>query len=246
MRPKPSRCSGSAPPETLGVVLQRSDAMTTMGRTVVSVFLFLFLGGCAPGQQVEEREPEVAERPNDPPGTAPVETTWDSAEWARRISEAEQAMVMLSPASFPDVPAVVRGEFESMGCQVPQVHGLDEAHNLIKGHFASKDQEDWAVLCSLADSTHIVVLWGGPSRCPSPIEGSLDREWFQGVGSGALGYSRKIGTASMSAILRHAEEFDGPPPPAEDHDGIDHYFYGKASVVLFCHEGEWHRLQGID
>lgn len=215
-------------------------------RVAVWITLVLFFGGCQPGEQFEGRETIATEQPVSPATPASPEATWDSAEWSFRITEAEKAMVRLPPAAFTEVPLGVRSQLQAMGCRVPQVHELDEPHNVIKGRFASKDQEDWAALCTLSDSTSILVLWGGPSRCPSPVVASDDRGWFQGVGSGILGYSRKISTSSIATILSYAEEFDGPPPPARDHDGIDHQFFGKASTILFCHEGTWHRLQGID
>ena len=40
---------------------------------------------------------------------------------------------------------------------------------------------------------------------------------------------------------------DGEPPaPARDHDGLDHIFLGKASTILFCHQGKWVQLQGAN
>jgi hypothetical protein len=117
---------------------------------------------------------------------------------------------------------------------------------VIKGRFASPDQEDWAALCTRGDSSVIAVAWGGPARCPAPFAQSADRDWFQGIGSNQVGYSHAIGTATMEFIQRMAEAFNGPPPPARDHDGINNAFVEKASVVHFCHNGRWYQLQGMD
>jgi hypothetical protein len=50
----------------------------------------------------------------------------------------------------------------------------------------------------------------------------------------------------MDYILEHAREFNGPAPPAKDHGGINNIYVGKASEVLFCHQGKWVKLQGAD
>ncbi|HUG39376.1 MAG TPA: hypothetical protein VMM12_02770 [Longimicrobiales bacterium] len=76
---------------------------------------------------------------------------------------------------------------------------------------------------------------------PSP-----DRAWLQGVGEGEIGYSRAITTIGRDYILRMHRALGGPAPPPVDHEGIAEAFVEKASVVWYCHEGEWLELSGMD
>ena len=136
--------------------------------------------------------------------------------------------------SFPSLPTNVRAQLSQRGCSVPQAYHSLDPHNVISGEFAAPGQTDWAALCAQGDSAAIVVVWGGPTRCDTPVEGMEISNW------------RAIGGASMEYILEHAREFNGPAPPAKDHAGINNIYVGKASEVLFCHQGKWVKLQGAD
>lgn len=164
-------------------------------------------------------------------------------EWDR----AAAAVVRLEPARFPELPAAVRAELERLGCRIPQAFYPEEPHNVIRGSFARAGQEDWAVLCSRGGASEILVFWGGPARCPSPIgEPQADRDWLQGIGGDEIGYSRHIRAVGREFILRMHEAFGGPEPPPIEHQGIEEHFVEKASSVLYCYQGKWLVLTGMD
>lgn len=160
--------------------------------------------------------------------------------------EAAALVRQLSPASFGEAPANVRKRLTEEGCSVPQAFYPSTPHNLISGEFAAPGQVDWAALCTQGDSAGIVLVWGGPSRCPSPIAWSKNEDYLQGIGEGRIGYSRAITAASIAFILERAKEYGGPPPPSSDHSGINDAFIEKASGVHFCSSGRWFSLQGSD
>ena len=64
--------------------------------------------------------------------------------------------------------------------------------------------------------------------------------------SGETEYYRKIDPVGADYILEHYKRYGGPKPPSLDHQGIDDSFLEKASVVLYCYEGEWLELSGAD
>ncbi|MEX2283256.1 MAG: hypothetical protein WEE89_12300 [Gemmatimonadota bacterium] len=170
----------------------------------------------------------------------------DTSKFTRALHQAVRELVRIPIEAFDIVPAQVRAEFSALGCRVPQSFHNQRPHNVIKGRFASPNQQDWAALCARGDSSVIAVAWGGPARCPAPIALSEDRGWFQGIDQDRVGYSRAIGTATMEFILEMARAFNKPLPPAQDHDGINEAFVEKASKVHFCHNGRWYLLQGMD
>jgi hypothetical protein len=164
---------------------------------------------------------------------------------AAAIRARELAVIKTFPLdSFPSIPDRVRAELNAADCVVPQTYVSHKPHNVIRGRFAAKDQVDWAALCSRSDTSMIVVVWGGPVTCPSPV--GQGTGWVQGIGGGKLGFSRAIDVANIAAIDELAKAYNGPPAPARDHDGINDAFIEKASTILFCHGGKWVRLQGAD
>lgn len=152
----------------------------------------------------------------------------------------------LPPDSFTFVPDSVRVALGEAGCRVPQAAYPMEPHNVVSGELAAPGQTDWAALCARGDSTGIIVVWGGAARCDSSLAWEPNARYLQELGGGRAGFSRAIGIASMVAILRRAQAYDGPEPPARDHAGLEDVFVEKASIVRFCHEGEWIELQGSD
>ncbi len=153
---------------------------------------------------------------------------------------------MLPPSAFPELPAAVRADLEKRGCAIPQVFDQITPRNVVRGSFARAGQTDRAVLCSVRDSSSILLYWGGPARCPSLDERTANRNWLQGVGDGRLGFSRALGVAGRGAILQHYRRYGGARPPRIDHEGIDDAFVEKASEVHYCFRGRWLTLQGAD
>ena len=166
----------------------------------------------------------------------------DAGEW----DEAEKQIVRLGPTRFSELPRNIFDELKARGCRIPQAYGFDKPHNVIKGEFAAKYQQDWAVLCSKGGSSEILIFWGGPVRCSSGLRKRQDQHWLQVVATGKIGYSRAISTVGSDQILSYYEAFGGPVPPPIKHEGIDDAFVGKASVIHYCNQGKWIELKGMD
>jgi len=159
---------------------------------------------------------------------------------------ADEATVRLSPREFPDIPSAIAAELDRRGCLIPQTYGDRRPHNLISGRFMSSASTDWAVLCSRNRTSSLLVFQAGSPDTVIALAESPDANWLQGIGAGAIGFSRAIGVASPSYILEHYRRYGGPTPPPLDHDGINDAFIEKASVVLYWYEGRWLELQGAD
>ena len=155
----------------------------------------------------------------------------------------------LPPSDFAGLPISLRAKLAEMGCTVPQSFADSKPHNVIRAEFAKKGQTDYAALCSRKGASAIVVFWGGPAQCKeSEIERGADSNWLQGTASNRMEYSRKLGVADAKSIRRYHSAFGSEQklPKLLDHSGIDDVFLEKASVILYCHQGEWLRLQGAD
>ncbi len=153
--------------------------------------------------------------------------------------DAESKIQRLAPAAFKELPIDFVSELERRGCTIPQPHR--EAvyalpRNVLSGQFAAKGQQDWAVLCSRKGTSAILIFWGGPNTCPTPINEEKDELFLQGLTT-EIGYSRGI-----SAVTRTR----GPEPVVLEHHAVEDAFLGKHSGISYCDKGEWKSLVGGD
>ena len=176
-------------------------------------------------------------------GTAKEQTLED-------FVKAEREIKRLAPAAFPELPRALVRKLEQRGCTIPQTSFISEPHNVIQGEFAKKGEKDWAVLCSKEEKKEgksaVLIFWGAPTDCPDEMPWMKDQYGLQGLGGNKIGYSIRISPVDKKYIMDHFESYGGPKPPPIDHQGIDSAFLGKASVVLYCHEGKWLSLTGAD
>ena len=152
--------------------------------------------------------------------------------------------VYINPEQLKGLPSNVVTELQKMNCLIPQ--GILGHTNAIEGEFVVKGQKDWAVLCSINGKSSIHVFWGGPERCPGAIAERLDGEYLYERGSGVWEYDRGLGKVGEKFILEHYEAYGGVKPPPITHDAIEDRWLEKASVVRYCHQGEWLELTGAD
>ncbi len=152
----------------------------------------------------------------------------------------------LPPSAFPELPAPISAELARRSCTIPQVPGIAGPHNVIHGSFAAPGRTDWAVLCSVNDTSSILIFWNGSPSNPASIESQNDAMRMQSDAQGKMVYSRQIAIAGKAFILEHYKAYGGPKPPPIDHQGIDDRFVGKASEVQYFYNGKWLRLTGSD
>lgn len=164
-----------------------------------------------------------------------------------RWTEAEQSIRRLPPSAFPHLSAGVRTYLVRRGCTVPQAWHNSTPHNVVQGGFLRRGGKDWAVLCSLAGKSAILVFRGGQARPAAELAAGNDVSWVQQVdGDGRVGYSRALSAVGRRYILGHHEAFGSPLPRPLDHEGIEDYFEGKASIIHYYSNGRWMELTGMD
>ena len=166
-------------------------------------------------------------------------------ELQARFERADLETVRLQPANFVGPPEPVKATLSRLGCRIPQPWGDSKPRNLICGEFMEAGRTQWAALCSRNRSSAIIVIdENGPVR--AELASRPDRGYLQGIGNGQIGFSRQLSPVGRDFILARFRAFGGPEPPPIDHQGIDDSFLGKASIVLYFHEGKWLQLTGSD
>jgi hypothetical protein len=99
-------------------------------------------------------------------GDHPLRRAYVIVDDAMDAIDAAKKIVRLPPAAFRQLPLSVRKRLEADGCQIPQSPDRKPPHNVISGHFASRTQLDWAVLCSVDGDSSVRIFWGGLAGCP--------------------------------------------------------------------------------
>src|SRR5436309_14838260 len=84
-----------------------------------------------------------------------------------KIDEAERRIVRLQPTAFPGLPGSVVQELQRRGCTIPQEAYTKKPHNVIRGNFARPGQTDWAVLCSVNQTSRLSSFWTDPQYVSS-------------------------------------------------------------------------------
>jgi hypothetical protein len=167
------------------------------------------------------------------------------AEW----QVAAQRIVRLAPAAFPELPAPLRRELERRGCRIPQLGPAfgSNRSNVVSGRFARPGQRDWAVLCSRADTSRVLLFWGGHPNRVKAWKGTADANWLQSMGPDGIQYSQYLAVADSASIVTNAREYGGPLPPGPiTHDGLEVGIAEKASAISYWMGGRWYGLQGAD
>lgn len=167
-------------------------------------------------------------------------------ELQARAEDALGKIRRLPVDAFPELPPAVAGVLRARNCRVPQPWGDGQPTNVIRGEYFVKGETGWAVLCSVNQSTTLLVFRNDRDTNPDTINTSKDLHYLQTVSGDQMGYSRQIANADRAYIMRHYRAYGGPEPPAIDHDGIDDAFIEKGSVTWYFHKGKWMSLQGAD
>ncbi len=154
---------------------------------------------------------------------------------------------------FPALPKSVRTTLEARHCQVPTPSGAPD--NVIKGAFTKADVVEWAVLCSVNDTSQILVLNATTGVVADSTKKSADLVWIQSDGGAKWIFSQVITLVTMDVlnntpVYEDSEivlnNFKATFPKPIDHDGIGHWYLDKAGDTLYCANGKWYSVGSAD
>jgi len=152
------------------------------------------------------------------------------------------AVRRLAPSVFPNLPRQVRTTLEQRRCTIPQAFEMKTRGNAVAGAFTGPRRQEWAVLCSILDTTQILVIDGQSGRVLDSLERSADRTWIQDIGNGRLGYSRRLMSLPRNRIPRWRADVERRPIPQPiDHDALQQSFVDKFSEAFYFAAGRWHK-----
>jgi hypothetical protein len=151
----------------------------------------------------------------------------------------------LAPAAFRQLPVSVRRDLERRGCLVPQPWNRPTPTNVIRGAFTRASVVEWAVLCSVRESSQVLIYRRGPSNGAHVVDSlarSPDSAWVQGIGEGRWGYSRLIKVRPRQRMSGWRVDVDqNRIPQPIDHDAIEQDFLEKTAEAFYFARGRWYR-----
>lgn len=128
---------------------------------------------------------------------------------------------------------------------MPQPWSGRAPKNIVHGSFTAARADEWAVLCSVNDTSRILIYRVGRDRASAPVDSLLresDVGWMQGVGGDRWGYSRLLQVRPLRRIRAWRHDIDGQPIPQPlDHDAIEQAFVGKSAEAFYFAGGRWYR-----
>ena len=161
----------------------------------------------------------------------------------RLLDSALKEVRRLPVTRFPQLPAAFAQELASRDCLVPQGYYRQTPHNVIRGSFGARGQDDWAALCSRGDESVILVHWGGHAQCPRELRPARDMGYLLMFDSVHVEYIRVITTTDHHGVLDERDQIVKAAPL--EHDGIAEVIAETSSQIWFCRAGTWTLLSGM-
>lgn len=155
-------------------------------------------------------------------------------------------VIRLKPSDFRQLPAAVRKDLDRRHCTIPQSPVRTAPHNVLTGSFIASGSRDWAVLCSIAGKSRVLVYRGGSARRVDSLGTLPDSSFLQRDENGVVQFSRKIDMTDAKGVSDRARATGDMSPPTADHDGIEDAFVGKPSTLHYYRRGKWLALHGAD
>jgi hypothetical protein len=155
----------------------------------------------------------------------------------RSVREIER----LAPNTVTALPRPVAAELTRQGCStIPQfAYGeTSRPNNFVSAHLADTAQIDWAALCSRRGKTSLVIVWGGPKRCPALPRTSDDAAGLTGGGEGLV-YARQLTSVPVSELRSRRTRPGNLAASAITHDGLTDATGDYQVAVLYCRSGTW-------
>jgi hypothetical protein len=155
-------------------------------------------------------------------------------------------IIRLDPSDFRQLPAAVRRDLTRRHCTIPQSAGKTAPHNVLTGSFIAKGSRDWAVLCSIAGRSRILVYRGGTSRRVDSLAALPDSLFVRPDEQGVLRFTRKIDMTDAKGVADMAKATGDMKPASADHDGIIDGQAGKAPApaLHYYRRGKWVAFRG--
>ena len=150
----------------------------------------------------------------------------------------------IQPEKMERLPMPIRKQLAAEHCLIPQNSWKfddPQPNNAIRGAWAAKGQEDWAILCITPEELSARIFWGGRTQCDDKIVLAHFRE-----GDGHWDDPDTVlWPASPTTIRAYINASSPRALPALDHSGLE-IGGEEATTVYYCHDGKWMHFIGND
>jgi hypothetical protein len=148
-----------------------------------------------------------------------------------------------SPTDFRDVPQVIVDTLLARKCVIPQSGAESPLENIVSGHFIARDRRDFAILCSVAGASRVVVINGDTGSVIALLNRQPDSTHLMAVGDRML-FMRSLNTIEADHRPYCFEVDRTCPCSGARYDGIvDEY---EKWSETHCWENGWHTVTSGD
>ena len=157
-----------------------------------------------------------------------------------KFQKALTSIKTIDPRSIKQLPSNLIFLLERENCRIPILETSKNLHGWIQGHFANKDQLDFAALCLTPDNEMTIkIAWGGDVRpCSVSLGYGVLKKYILPTGLDDFSFSRIL----MKAPPKRLDYFayhNNIQRPHEGQDGIEDFILGKGSIVYYCSNNKW-------
>src|SRR5687767_5457645 len=96
-------------------------------------------------------------------------------------AQADGTTIQLDPSQFADIPRPVVIELQRRRCSIPQPFAGSRQQNVIRASFYRPRQVDWAVLCSRAGTSSILIFSNGGIGTIEELARRSDGDYLQTI-----------------------------------------------------------------
>lgn len=157
-----------------------------------------------------------------------------------QYQKALKELKTVSPHSTKEFPPELLFILDREKCRIPIVANSKNPQGWIKGHFASPEQTDYAVLCiTPANELTIKVNWGGTKRpCSISLGYGLTSRYILTQGKEDFAFSRFLQKAGTKRVGYYAYQ-QKIKRPTQVVEGIEDTLLNHSSQIYYCVDKEW-------
>jgi hypothetical protein len=151
-----------------------------------------------------------------------------------------------APRGAAPVPAVLPDSIaEYLATAHLRVLATSGACNVLQGQFIKQKQVDWAVGVSDSSGIKLLVFPGG--MVDSVQDAPRTSEWSVGNSMPECAFTVLRRSAVQNFIDAWGQlDESGKTITRANHDGIVEHSLGGYSIILYCQEGKWVAITGMD
>jgi hypothetical protein len=181
---------------------------------------------------------------------APIADSVGNESWRQQPLDPKYLTLVIrrTPDSILDLPRPVVETLKKRDCMIPQ-GGPTVVSNAVSGAFTRKGVVEWAVVCSVRDTSRVLILNETTGAVVDSLEKTPDLPFIESedgklwvLGETVTVESAETLNAEQNSTDENRTDYAKVFPSPIDHDGVGHWFTDKGGYVSYSANGKWYRV----